>query len=288
MIGIFDSGIGGLTVAREIARRLPDYDIVYFGDTARSPYGDKSRELIEKYTRADVEWLLSRGAKVIIAACHSSSVVAHDQVWEDITVPVLDMIAPTVEAALLKTKNGRIGIIGTRATINSQHYEKAINARSRVWPENKNQESKLKIPAFTRRWRSADQINYQVFSQAAPLLVPLVEEGWLNKPETKRIVKQYLRPLKQAQIDILILACTHYPWLKNIIAPRIGKKVRVIDPGRQVALALENYLRKNPSIDSEMKKTGQRNYYFSDISPHFIKVATKWLKHPVKLELAKL
>ncbi|MEA1901260.1 MAG: glutamate racemase, partial [Thermodesulfobacteriota bacterium] len=183
MIGIFDSGIGGLTVVKAIMENLFGYDIIYFGDTARTPYGTKSSETVKKYALENTEFLLSKGAKIIVIACNTASSVATESVAENFDIPIFEVITPAVELSINTSHKPCIGIIGTRATVKSGIYEKKIK----------------KMNPHAR-----------VYSKACPLLVPLVEEGWLNKPETKMIVKKYLHPLKVRQIDTLILGCTHY------------------------------------------------------------------------------
>ena len=190
MIGIFDSGVGGLTVARAVMKQIPGYDIVYFGDTAHTPYGTKSAETVIGYTINNIEFLLSQGAELIVIACNTASSVATARVLERFSVPIFEVITPAVELAVQTSKNLNFGIIGTRATITSGIYEKKI---------------------------IENQPQARVYSAACPLLVPLVEEGWLNKAETAMIVKKYLQPLKTRQIDTLILGCTHYPLLKKVI-----------------------------------------------------------------------
>ena len=190
MIGIFDSGIGGLTVVRAIMDELPGYDLVYFGDTARTPYGTKSRQTVIDYSLQNTEFLIKQGAKMIVMACNTASSVATESLKKNFNLPIYEVITPAVRLALEKTQKSVIGVIGTRATINSGIYEKKIKKQNP---------------------------NARVYSAACPLLVPLVEEGWLKKPETRMIVKKYLHPLKVRQIDTLILGCTHYPILKSII-----------------------------------------------------------------------
>ncbi|MFZ5563848.1 MAG: glutamate racemase, partial [Thermodesulfobacteriota bacterium] len=182
MIGIFDSGLGGLTVARAVMDELAGYDILYFGDTARTPYGAKSAQTVIKYALENTELLLARGAKMVVMACNTASSVATEEIVSRFDIPVFEVITPAVNLAAGLSKTGVIGVIGTRATVNSGVYEKKILQQrpdARVW------------------------------SQACPLLVPLVEEGWLKKPETAMIVKKYLHPLKTRQVDTLILGCTH-------------------------------------------------------------------------------
>jgi len=283
MIGIFDSGIGGLTVVKEIIKKFPANDLLYLGDTARAPYGDKSPELIKQYTKENINWLVAQGAKIVVVACHSSSVVARDIIAQESPVPVFDMVSSTVKLAINSTRNGRIGILGDRATVGSGQYERMILAKKDKKIDSVENEIRLRMPAFSRRKQAKDQKEIKVFSQAAPLLVPLVEEGWLDKPETKRILKGYLRPLKAKQIDTLVLASTHYPLLQKLIEPRIGKSVKVIDPGREVVLELDYFLRNNLEINSQLSQTKKRLFFVSDISPHFIDIAERWLGRSISL-----
>jgi glutamate racemase len=263
MIGIFDSGIGGLTVVRAVLEKLPQYRIVYFGDTARSPYGTKSQKTIIEYSIEDTAFLLSQGAKVIIVACNSASSVAFQALKERFPVPLFEVIQPAVQKTLGLTRKDRVGIIGTRATIGSGIYERMLKEAR---PE------------------------MAVFSQACPLLVPLVEEGWLNRPETKRIVRKYLFSLKMKQIDTLVLGCTHYPLLKPMIEAKMGKRVRVIDSSQEVALWVKDYLEKNPQVAGSLTATdGQEGHRFfvSDLTPNFEQIARQFLGRPIKLELAQ-
>lgn len=286
MIGIFDSGVGGLTVVKNIIKRLPSYDIVYFGDTARLPYGNKSPEVIEQYTLQSAQFLRKQGAHIIIIACHSASAVALDFVMENIDVPLFDVLRPAVVQALEVTKKGKIGVLGTRATINAQVYEERIREKVVEMMRMPGDESHLKVPAFLRKKDRDKAASVSVYAQAAPLLVPLIEENWLNRTETKRIVKYYLRPLKEKQIDTLILACTHYPLVKKIIAPRAGKRVVLVDPGEAIAEVIATYLETHRDIDQRLEKNKQRHFFVSDITPHFQTIAQSWLGMPVQLEKA--
>jgi glutamate racemase len=263
MIGIFDSGIGGLTVVREVMEQLPGYHIVYFGDTARSPYGTKSQNTIIDYSLEDTEFLLSHGAKVIIVACNSASSVAFETLRKRFSVPIFEVIRPAVEKTLRLTRKQRVGVIGTRATIGSGIYERLLKE---ACPE------------------------IMVFSEACPLLVPLVEEGWLKRPETKRIARKYLFPLVMKQVDTLVLGCTHYPLLKNLIQQKMGKRVQVIDSSQEVAQWVKDYLEKNPSLAQTLTPTdGQdgHRFFVSDLTPNFERIARDFLGRPIKLELAK-
>ena len=257
MIGIFDSGIGGLTVVRAFTEHLSGYDIIYFGDTARTPYGNKSPETVVKYALEDTDLLLNKGAELIVMACNTASSIATARVSETYDIPVFEVITPAVELAIKASKTFRIGVIGTRATINSGIYEKKIK----------------EINADAK-----------VYSVACPLLVPLVEEGWLNKPETRMIVKKYLHPLKVRQIDTLILGCTHYPILNRIIQEKIGKRVNIIDSSLAVADRVKSFLNNHSEIEGLLSKKGDTRFFVSDITSQFEKTAKHILKKTVSLE----
>ena len=239
MIGIFDSGVGGMTVARAVQDSLPEYNITYFGDLARTPYGSKSPVTITKYSCQNTEFLLSKGAKLIIIACNSAASVASEEISNKFAVPVFEVITPAIEKAVSSTKRGRIGVIGTRATITSGIYEKKIKEYAK---------------------------EIKVFSEPCPLLVPLVEEGWLNKKETKMILRRYLHSLKSKNIDTLVLGCTHYPLLKKLIQPRIGKHVSIIDSSIEIASKLKDYLAKHHELSEALTVGAENSYYVSDVT----------------------
>lgn len=275
MIGIFDSGLGGLTVAREIMKELPEVPIIYFGDTARTPYGGKSKETIIKYALQDAEFLISKGAKILVVACNTVSSVAIGVLKEKYKIPVFEVITPAAKKAIETTKNGRIGIIGTRATIFSKVYEEKIL-------------SYCHSRGFVRRptaEEGGNPENIKIFQQACPLLVPLVEENWIDRPETKSIIRKYLQPLKSAQIDTLILGCTHYPFLKKIIQPKIGRKVKIVDSAETVAKEIKDYQKELSSSANAGDPSRPENRFFaSDITPYFENLAGKWLGKNVKIE----
>lgn len=256
MIGIFDSGIGGLTTVRALMDTLSGHDLIYFGDTARTPYGSKSRETVIRYAIENTEFLLNHGAKVIVMACNTASSVATEVLTEKYKVPVFEVITPAVEMAVRQSSKAQIGIIGTRGTINSGIYERLI---------------KEQLPTAN------------VFSNPCPLLVPLVEEGWFTRPETRMIVKKYLHPLKVRQIDALILGCTHYPLLKDIIQEKIGKRVKVIDSSVAVADKISRFFSDHPDIDNQITKNGKSDLFVSDITEQFEKTASTILKKKVAL-----
>ncbi|MCK5516000.1 MAG: glutamate racemase, partial [Desulfobulbaceae bacterium] len=235
MIGIFDSGVGGMTVARAIEHICPDYPLVYFGDIARTPYGSKSPETIIGYSCRNTDFLLSHGAQIIVIACNSAASTASSLLRRQYSLPVIDVITPATVKAANVTKNNRIGIIGTRATVRSGVYKE--------------------------RLLSINSSNH-VISHACPLLVPLVEEGWLNKRETKMILRRYLHPLRLQQIDTLVLGCTHYPLLSNLIQARIGKRVRLIDSSVEVALHLKSFIDNNPDIRYKLQKSSRPSRFF--------------------------
>ncbi|MFH1111827.1 MAG: glutamate racemase [Patescibacteria group bacterium] len=254
MIGAFDSGIGGLTVVKAIWKLLPQAPLIYFGDTARTPYGDKSAEVVSQFGVQDAEFLVNKGATILVVACNTVSAVgigAIKQRFPDLTI--FEVISPAVEKVRGLSKSKRVGIIGTRALVNSNIYKNLLSGNG-----------------------------FQVFQQAAPLLVPLVEENWLDKPETKRIIKGYLRALKHQQVDTLVLACTHYPLLKKIIASRVGKKVKIVDPADEVAVKLKEYL--VTSGNQEYLGSTPSHFYVSDLTPHFQEIAQKWLGKKINLE----
>ncbi len=260
MIGIFDSGIGGLTVVREVIRLLPDHDLVYFGDTARTPYGTKSAETIQRFARQDADFLIAQGATAIVVACNTASAVAAADLKAELSVPVFDVITPVIERIGAVTKNKHVGVIGTRATIFSHVYEAAL--------------TKLD-PAIT------------VTGKPCPLFVPLVEENWIDKPETKTIAKKYLRPVKLSGIDTLVLGCTHYPLLAPTIGQVMGKRVRLVDPAVEVAATLADWVLNDPAA-AKLSKQKRRSFFLSDVTDQAHEIARRWLGYDVRFELAKL
>lgn len=243
-IGIFDSGIGGLTVVKEIMDELPDESIVYFGDTARVPYGTKSKETIEKFALEDVEFLLRFNVKVIVSACFTVSSNAMDLLRRRFDIPIFDMIEPGVRA-VTRTGKKRIGIIGTYATIESKMYEKKIKER---------------MP------------DAEIFTKAAPLLVPLAEEGETSGRIAKLVVEHYLSELK-GKVDVLVLGCTHYPLFKNTIEDYMGDIV-LVEPGIEVAKILKEFLLKEGLASSGPPK---HSFYLSDIPRKFEKIGERFL-----------
>jgi len=257
MIGIFDSGLGGLTVAKAIMKRLPEYDVIYFGDTARTPYGSKSKQTVIQYSIENTKFLIKQGAKFIVMACNTASSVATDILRNQFDIPIFEVITPAVELTL-KGHPLIVGIIGTRATINSNVYVDKIKSY---------------------------RPDIQVYGVACPLLVPLVEEGWLNKPETRMIAKKYLSSLKMRKIDTLILGCTHYPIIKSIIQSKIGKRVRIIDSAQAVADQVAAYLTYHEDSKPFCSQEGHYQFYVSDITPHFEQIAESIFNRHISLQL---
>jgi glutamate racemase len=248
-IGVFDSGIGGLTVVRALTQHLPHENIVYFGDTARVPYGPKSSQVVREYAAQDTDVLLEHNVKMIVIACNTVSAVALDVVQKRAKVPVVGVIIPGAEAAAAATKKKRVGIIGTIGTVNSNAYVNALRQFD---------------PAI------------QAFSQACPLFVPLAEEGWTDHKATELIAKEYLFPLTLEKIDTLILGCTHYPLLKNVISTVLHHTVTLIDSGEATAETVKKLLDdQNMRNSSKLKPNLQFNV--SDVPHRFTEVGERFL-----------
>lgn len=253
-IGIFDSGIGGLTVVKELMRCLPNEDIIYFGDTARVPYGTKSPHTVIKFSIENTLFLLHFKVKLIVVACNTSSSYSLSILRNDFKVPVIGVINPGAEEAAKVTKNGRIGVIGTTATVESAAYSDAIR---RIDP------------------------TLKVYSIACPLFVPLVEEGWLNEKATCDIARRYLRPLKDKDIDTLILGCTHYPLLKGVIKGIMGEDVVLIDSAKQVASHVKEVLSRE-NLLFRAKRRGRYTFYVSDEPRRFAVAGERFLGRKIK------
>ncbi|MBR4073591.1 MAG: glutamate racemase [Clostridia bacterium] len=246
-IGVFDSGLGGLTVVKEIIKQLPEENIVYFGDTGRVPYGPRSRDTIRKYAIEDERFLLSHNVKLIVAACGTVSSVAADTA-DILPVPFVEVVSHSVKAAVVATKNRKIGILGTAATVNSGAHKKQILSL---------------LPDAT------------VVQNSASLFVPLVEEGWYgaNDPVVLNTVERYLEPLLSAGIDTLILGCTHYPVLSGAISKIAGDGVKLINMGEATALSLKEQLSKADSLNCKKEK-GDIRFYVSDKADSFRRIAS--------------
>jgi glutamate racemase len=251
-IGIFDSGLGGLTVARQIQKVLPNESIIYYGDTARVPYGSKSKDTIIKFTREAVKFLQSHNAKCIVVACNTASALALPIVRNEFDIPMIGVINPGAKAAAKKTTSGKVGVIATTATINSDAYTNAIR------------EINNKIT---------------VYSQPCPLLVPLVEEGWGEKTAAKLIIQEYLTPLKTANVDTLVLGCTHYPLLTKQIQDFVSDKVALVDSATTCADDLKILLEKGNLI-SDVNNT-QSTFFVTDMAAKFSELGAKFLGKPL-------
>jgi glutamate racemase len=248
-IGIFDSGIGGLTVVKELMKILPDEQLIYFGDTARIPYGSKSKRLIEQYAMEDARFLLQFDIKLLVVACNSASSMALPVLERCLDIPVVGVVKPGAEGAVTHTRNRKIGVIGTMATVNSNSYE---------W------EIKNLLPSVT------------VIGKPCPLLVPLVEEGWLDSEITNLTLKAYLEELIDAEVDTIILGCTHYPLLEDAIKKIVGNKVCLIDSGRETARVVRQVL-SEMGIQATAKKKSQNRFYVSDIPLKFEEIGSRFL-----------
>ena len=247
-IGVFDSGIGGLTVLRELLAHLPKESFVYFGDTARVPYGNKSTETVRRFSSENVDLLRERGVKMVVVACNTATADALPQLQSEFDLPIVGVIEPGVRAAIAATRNGRIGVIGTSGTIRSGAYQNGILA---LMPD------------------------ARVHSKACPLFVPLVEEGWTDTPVTRLVVEEYLKPYTGMQIDTLVLGCTHYPLLKPAIASLLGSSVTLVDSAIETAREVELVLNRNGL--SSPGGTPRFDLILSDTSPTFAEIASRFL-----------
>lgn len=254
-IGVFDSGLGGLTAVKELERVLPGESLVYFGDTGRVPYGSRSRETVRRYARQDMDFLLGHDVKAVLAACGTVSSTAAD-IGAGLPVPYFDVVGPTVRAAVHESGSGRIGVLGTSATIHSGSYVRAIHDMD---PRAK------------------------VLSQACPLFVPLTENGFIDPEDelVQIVVERYLGPVREAGVDTLILGCTHYPLLSGAIGRFMGPGVKLINSGREAALALSRELREGDRLCTPGAER-RAEFYVSDEPENFAAVAELFLGHGVR------
>ena len=247
-IGIFDSGVGGLTVVKEIINHLPGEKLVYLGDTARVPYGIKSKSTVIKYAESNANFLLSKGIKILVVACNTASAYSLDILKDKLSIPVIGVIEPGAKKAASITRNGKIAVIGTPSTIRSEAYSKAIK---KINPR------------------------LEVFSKACPLFVPLAEEGWHSGEITGKIIESYLLDLLKEDVDVMILGCTHYPLLKSAIKEFVGEGVVLVDSAEAIAGEISE------NIDSgQDNNTDQDNneFYLTDISDSFIRIAGQFME----------
>ena len=263
-IGVFDSGIGGLTVVKKMLSMLPNEKIIYFGDTARVPYGSKSNSTIIEYANQDAKFLYNKNVKLIIVACNTASSVALDNLREQFDIPIIGMIEPGSKYALSKTKNNKIGVIGTHSTINNEAYSRKLKQLNG---------------------------NVEVFEKACPLFVPLAEEGWTDHRATELIAEEYLEELIKREIDTLVLGCTHYPVLTEIIQKIMGPKVTLVDSGTAAALEVEIYL-SGIGLRNDSNQIGKHQYYVSDLPNKFKTIAERFLgtelDHIEKIDIDQL
>ena len=252
-IGVFDSGLGGLTVFKVLARRMPEESLIYFGDTAHVPYGSKSPEAIARFSSEVARFLAKRGIKLLVVACNTSSAWALPAIRKAVKIPVIGVIEPGARGALGVSRGGRVGIIGTEATVKSGAYEKAIKA--------------LKRGARTT-------------ASACPLFVPLVEEGWWSGEVVEAVARKYMAPLRKARVDTVILGCTHYPYLKPVLARALGSRVRLIDSAEETARETETVLCEL-GLRAPRGGRGRREFYASDAPERFKRLARRMLGHGV-------
>ena len=256
-IGVFDSGVGGLTVAREIMRNLPNERIVYFGDTARVPYGSKSKDTIIRYAKQIIRFLRTKDVKAIVIACNTASALALEEVEKELDIPIIGVVEPGARVAAATTKNGKIGVIGTESTINSHMY-----------------------PQLIKEYRP----DVTVFGKACPLFCPLVEEGWLKDPVTEEVAKRYLKDLLKEDIDTLILGCTHYPLLRSLLSGLVGDQIQLVNPAYETAKELERLLKKENLANEGEKAPGKEPYRFfvSDAADKFKNFANSILPYDIE------
>ena len=255
-IGVFDSGIGGLTVVREIMRQIPNEKIIYFGDTARTPYGSKSKETVTRFSRQIVRFLQTHDVKAIVVACNTASAYALEELEKEIDIPIIGVVKPGTKAALSATKNGKIGVIATAATIGSQIYTKYIKENAE------------------------DDI---VYGKACPLFVPLIEEGLWEDPVTDEIARRYLTELIDLDIDTLILGCTHYPLIRKALGRIMGPEVTLVNPAYETAIELKALLGEKGLLNDKAPTLGENQYrfYVSDMADKFKVFANSIIKYGI-------
>ncbi|QXE89748.1 glutamate racemase [Geomonas subterranea] len=248
-IGIFDSGVGGLTVLKEVVQTLPQEDTIYLGDTARVPYGTKSPETVIRYSRQIARYLLNRDIKLLVVACNTASAVALAALQQEFDIPIVGVIEPGARAAAAATRTGKVGVIGTAATVASSAYTKAIK---RINPD------------------------IEVVNRACPLFVPLAEEGWVDNEVTRMTARIYLEDLKAQGVDTLVLGCTHYPILKEVIAQVMGPEVTLVDSAAETARTVARIL-TTEGLLRPANERGNHHYYVTDIPAGFIRVGNRFL-----------
>ena len=248
-IGIFDSGVGGLTVLKEVVKALPQEDTIYLGDTARVPYGTKSPETVTRYSLQIASFLLKRDVKLLVVACNTASAVSLDALKERFSIPIVGVIEPGARRAAAVTRSGKVGVIGTEATIKSSAYAKAIKRMNR---------------------------EIEVVTRACPLFVPLAEEGWVDNEVARATARLYLQGLKDEGVDTLVLGCTHYPLLKGVIAETMGDGVQLVDSAEETARTVAEILRGRDLLRPSSEK-GNHHYFVTDVPAGFIRVGNRFL-----------
>jgi len=259
-IGIFDSGLGGLTVIKEIKKTLPDENIVYLGDTARVPYGTRGKQTVIKFSLQDAKFLLKHEVKCIVIACNTASALAFRAVEREITIPVFDVVSAGAKEAVRLTKNKKIGVIGTRGTVASHAYKNFV---SKLAPET------------------------EMYEKACPLFVPLIEEDEIEGELILILADKYLGSVKKAGVDTLVLGCTHYPIIEKVIRKEMGKEVILVNSGKEVAKELLVYLKKKQMLAPENNKPGDE-YFVTDLTQRFIKVAEMFLGESLKRKIKEV
>ena len=246
-VGVFDSGVGGLTVAREISRQLPNENIVYFGDTARVPYGSKSQNTIIRFSEQIIRFLKTKEVKAIVIACNTASALALDAVRDEFDIPIMGVVIPGARAAVEATRNRKVGVVGTDATVQSGMYTKVIHGMA---------------PDIT------------VIEKACPLFVPLVEEGFKEHQVTREIIEYYLESMRSTDIDAMILGCTHYPLIRSKIREYLGDRIQIVNPAYETAMDLKRLLEeKNIANDGETPRHSRYSFYVSDAAEKFRRFA---------------
>ncbi len=253
-IGVFDSGVGGLTALKEIFRVLPDENTIYLGDTARVPYGIRSPETVTRYSFENARFLSAKGIKLLVVACNTASSVSLEAIRKSVSIPVIGVIEPGASEAVKGTRNKKIGVIGTEATIRSSAYKKAIEAIDG---------------------------SIQVFGFPCPLFVPLVEEGWTEGEIAMMVAEKYLREVKEKGVDTLVLGCTHYPLLKKVISEVMGSDIRLIDSAVETAKRTAETLKKD-GMERKLKERPSRGFYVTDSPERFVKVGERFLQQKIE------
>lgn len=253
-IGVFDSGVGGLTVVRRLFELLPRESVSYFGDTARLPYGSKTRPTIIQFSIENTRWLVEQGVKAVVVACNTSTALALPELQKKFDLPVIGVIEPGARAAARLTRSGRIGVIATRATALSRAYSRALAGISK---------------------------KLIVTERSCPLFVPLVEEGWLDHAATREVAREYLAPLVRRKVDTLVLGCTHYPLIRDVIQEVMGPNVRLIDSGEEAAAEARQVLRKSGALAGPRARA-RHEYALSDLPGRFTEVGSRFLGRPLR------